>query len=75
MEDKEKAIAYKRIEAMKANGKGDPELEAVSYEAYDINEHHKLNGHNLVNELNRPFPRHPACVVHDMLFELKCGRA
>ena len=75
MEDKEKAIVYKWIEAMQANGKGDPELEAVLYEAYDNNEHHKSNGCNLVNELSWPFPRHPACVVHDMLYRLKLGRS
>jgi len=52
VEDKEKAIVYKWIEAMQANGKGDPELEAVLYEAYDNNEHHQSNGCNLVNELS-----------------------
>lgn len=72
--DKEKALVYAWCEAMNEAGRGNAELDELLREAYEDNEHRRSNGCNFVNELKWPFPRHPACVVHDRLYRLQRGR-
>ncbi len=75
MGDREAGLVKSWIEAKRAAGKGDAELEGLLAEAYEQREYHKQsNGCNLVTELRWPFPRHPACVVHDMLYGDRRGR-
>lgn len=76
IDDKEKALVLAWIEAKRAAGSACEELEALLIEAYEEKAYHlRSNGCNLVNELRWPFPRHPACVVHDMMYGEKRGRA
>lgn len=73
--DTEKELVLAWVDAMRDAGKGDHELEALLIEAYCVREFHReSNGCNLVNELRWPHPRHPACVVHDLLYKDKRGR-
>ncbi len=75
MTDQEVKQVMTWVESMRYQGRSEPELETLLIEAYcDRQYHKKSNGCNLVNELRWPFPRHPACVVHDMLYGDKRGR-
>lgn len=72
--DSEVALVLAWIAAQREAGRGKPDLEELLMEAYVEREYHKhSNGCNLVNELHWPFPRHPACVVHDMLYNDQRG--
>ncbi|GAA6154484.1 hypothetical protein NBRC116587_39070 [Pseudoteredinibacter isoporae] len=73
--DNEFELVKQWIAGRQENGQGDPELETLLLDAYQNGEHKISNGCNFVNELRWPWPRHPACVVHDRLYRLKAGRS
>lgn len=75
LQDDEFELVKLWIKGRRANGRPELEIERLLIEAYESGEHKTSNGCNLVNELDWPWPRHPACVVHDRLYRLKAGRA
>lgn len=71
----EAALVASWIIAKNSVGEGEFELDELLREAYFEQVYYlQSNGCTLVTELGWPFPRHPACVVHDMLYDQQKGR-